>query len=60
MSRFTAAHRENRLMLLGSPPDMVRSALSHRTRSFVRYGTQITSFIIIDFFKFYNTFAIKC
>ena len=29
--RGPAAHRSCRLMLLGSPPDMVRGALSHRT-----------------------------
>ena len=29
-NRLTAAHREIRLMLLGSPPDMVHSTLLHR------------------------------
>ena len=41
MSRFTTAHGKNRLMLLGSPPDMVHSLPSHRTRSFARLVTQI-------------------
>ncbi len=31
-TRLTAAHKANRLMLLGSPPDMVHSALPHRIR----------------------------
>ena len=29
----TAAHLADRLMLLGSPPDMVHGALSHRTHT---------------------------
>ena len=31
--RLAAAHEANRLMLLGSPPDMVHSAPSHRARN---------------------------
>ena len=32
-NRFTAAHEHCRLMLLGSPPDMVHGGPSHRTRT---------------------------
>ena len=32
-NRFTAAHERCRLMLLGSPPDMVHGGPSHRTRT---------------------------
>ena len=43
-------------MLLGSPPDMVHGAPSHRTRLFARFGTHINDNIIIYFFAFYNSF----
>jgi len=32
-SRRTVAHRTIRLMLLGSPPDMIHGALLHRTHA---------------------------
>ncbi len=57
MSRFTAAHRVNCLMLLGSPPDMVHGTPSHRTRPFAHPLTQskVTFISIIYILQFYKS-----
>ena len=46
-NRLTAAHREIRLMLLGSPPDMVHSTLLHRVYPHKREHLYIFSYYFI-------------
>jgi len=48
-NRLTAAHEQNCLMLLGSPPDMVHSRPSHRTRQLARLNTRL--YYYITFFE---------
>ena len=43
--QITCGTHHNRLMLLGSPPDMVHGALSHRTRIPACLGTQCLAYV---------------
>ena len=45
---MSAAHKTIRLMLLGSPPDMIHSVLSHRAHT---AHDQRILYIIINFFS---------
>ncbi len=49
MCRLAAAHRKNRLMLLGSPPDMVHGILSHRIRTSAWKRTRCSCLSIINY-----------
>ena len=58
MCRLTAAHKTIRLMLLGSPPDMVHGVSLHRARTPIFRNNLIPSKYLHYYIIFKNKFQV--